>query len=255
MVYLASFKRRVKVGTCLRVKNYPRNTLKFVRVVKVQSNGFYWGKPISKEHYWKLQYSVGDSACLYDGKKYYEIFFISWQKARDCKVTEDSVEFLSTPFKCSDGSIIPSPFVDVPIGEPWLKLSIKEDGFRGSNLTAFKKKVQVGTTLKIENFARKTSQTVKVVRVQTNGFYWGEVIDKTSYLNLMSATGGKGCLYDGKDYYKVSFIPWGARKSCKVTDSSVTYLCDSDAMMANKDRQVPYKGYPYLKPWLKLTLV
>ena len=255
MASLASFKRRVKVGTCLKIENYPRNTLKVVRVVKVQSNGFYWGNPISKEHYWKLQYSVGDSACLYDGTKYYQIFFISWQKARDCKVTEDSVEFLSVPFKFSDGSITPSPFVDVPIGKPWLKLTIRENGFSSPNLTSFKKKVQVGTTLKIEDFARKTSQTVKVVKVQTNGFYWGEVIDKISYLNLMSATDGKGCLYDGNNYYKSSSIPWGARKSCNVTDSSVTYLCSPDAMMANRESQVPYKGYPFLKPWLKLTIL
>lgn len=252
---LASFKKKVVVGTALKIENFGQNTIKVVKVVKVQSNGFYWGKPISKTHYWKLMYSLNGGACLYDGKKYYEIFFISWQKAKDCIVTESSVSFLGTPYKTSSGEVIPSPFVDISIGEPWLKLTIREDGFRSPNLTSFKKKVQVGTALKIENFARKTSQTVKVVRVQTNGFYWGEVIDKTGYLNLMSVTGGKGCYYDGKYYYKVSFIPWGARKSCNITDSSVTYLCDPEAMMANKERQVPYKGYPYLKPWLKLSLV
>ena len=130
MASLASFKRKVVVGTAIKIQNFGLDTIKIVKVVKVQSNGFYWGKPISKEHYWKLQYSVGDSACLYDGTKYYQIFFISWLKASDCKVTEDSVEFLSTPFNSSDGSIIPFPFVYIPIGEPWLKLTIIENGLR-----------------------------------------------------------------------------------------------------------------------------
>lgn len=126
MASLASFKRRIKVGTCLKIENYSRNTLKVVRVVKVQSNGFYWGKPISKTHYWKLIYSLNDDACLYDGKKYYEVFFISWQKARDCIITESSVSFLSTPYKTSSGEVFPSPFVEIPIGKPWLKLSLIE---------------------------------------------------------------------------------------------------------------------------------
>lgn len=124
-----------------------------------------------------------------------------------------------------------------------------------ASLASFKRKVVVGTALKIENFGQNTIKVVKVVKVQTNGFYWGEVIDKEQYLRVMSATGGKFGYYDGKDYYQISFIPWGARKSCKVTESSVTYLCSPDAMMANRERQVPYKGYPYLKPWLKLTIV
>ena len=255
MASLASFKRKVVVGTAIKIQNFGRDTIKVVKVVKVQNNGFYWGKSISKTHYWKLMYSSNEGACLYDGKKYYEIFFISWQKAKDCIVTESSVSFLSTPYKTSSGEVIPSPFVDIPIGKPWLKLTIRENGFRGANLTQFKKKVQIGTTLKIENFARKTSQTVKVVKVQTNGFYWGEVIDKKQYLRVMSETGGKFCYYDGKDYYQAYFIPWGARKSCSLTDSSVTYLCNPDAAMANRDRQEPYKGYPYLEPWLKLSIV
>lgn len=139
MASLASFKRKVVVGTALKIENFGQNTIKVVKVVKVQSSGFYWGKPISREHYWKLQYSVGDSACLYDGKKYYQIFFISWQKAKDCIVTESSVSFLSTPYKTSSDEVIPSPFVEIPIGNPWLKLTIRENGFRGSTLTQFKK--------------------------------------------------------------------------------------------------------------------
>ena len=126
MASLASFKRKVVVGTALKIENFGQNTIKIVKVVKVQNNGFYWGKPISKTHYWKLMYSLNGGACLYDGKKYYEIFFISQQKARECIVTESSVSFLSTPYKTSSGDVIPSPFVEVTIGKPWLKLSIVE---------------------------------------------------------------------------------------------------------------------------------
>lgn len=132
---LSSFKERIKVNTHLKVKNYGKGRDYSGVVYSVNKTYFTVAREVSKKFYdeWSPQLRVGsfiviDDKQLVSSPKYFALSRIYWQPARYSRVlNNDIIEFLSYPETLSNGREVAAPFINIPIGQPWLSV-VRLDG-------------------------------------------------------------------------------------------------------------------------------
>lgn len=128
MLSLASIKRDLRVGTRVELENFGKGINRVGIVVKVQTNGFYVGFPITREQYYDSLYGGEHTRNLQaSGGNYYRVSFVEWQLARDTKVEGDTVTFLTYEVSLSGGGSTVFPFPHLGLGSPWLILRLSTD--------------------------------------------------------------------------------------------------------------------------------
>lgn len=127
MESFASFKRRLNVGTVVRVTNFGATGVPEMRtIVKLQSNGFWTARPLSlypataQQHY---RSSRKDSIVLLNGIEHIKVFF-EYPKASTVRVYENILDCLSYKETLSHGEVVNAPFNNIPAGNVWLRLEL-----------------------------------------------------------------------------------------------------------------------------------
>lgn len=129
---LASFKEMIHVNTHLDIKNYGKGRDYHGVVYSVNKTYFTVARKVTKEYYdeWspklrKGSFVVIDDKQLVSSPKYFALSRIYWQPARHSRVVNNTtLEFLSYPEKLSSGRVVPAPFNNIPIGQPWMTITI-----------------------------------------------------------------------------------------------------------------------------------
>ena len=129
---LASFKEMIHVNTHLDIKNYGKGRDYHGVVYSVNKTYFTVARKVTKEYYdeWspklrKGSFVVIDDKQLVSSPKYFALSRIYWQPARHSRVIDDTtLEFFSYPEKLSSGRVVPAPFNNIPIGQPWMTITI-----------------------------------------------------------------------------------------------------------------------------------
>lgn len=129
---LSSFKETIQVNTHLNIKNYGKGRDYSGVVYSVNKTYFTVAREVSKKFYdeWSPQLRVGsfiviDDKQLVSSPKYFALSRIYWQPARHSRVVSNTtLEFLSYPEKLSSGRVVPAPFNNVPIGQPWMTITV-----------------------------------------------------------------------------------------------------------------------------------
>ena len=129
---LASFKEMIHVNTHLDIKNYGKGRDYPGVVYSVNKTYFTVARKVTKEYYdeWspklrKGSFVVIDDKQLVSSPKYFALSRIYWQPARHSRVVNNTtLEFLSYPEKLSSGRVVPAPFNNIPIGQPWMTITI-----------------------------------------------------------------------------------------------------------------------------------
>lgn len=137
---LASFKETIKVNTHLDIRNYGKGSNYSGVVYSVNKTYFTVEREVSKEYYdeWKPKLRKGSFVAIdiaddpeldyYSHTpvwKYFALSRINWQPAKNSRVVGDmTLEFLSYPEKLSSGRVVPAPFNNIPIGQPWMTITI-----------------------------------------------------------------------------------------------------------------------------------
>lgn len=128
MVSLASIKRDLRVGTKVELNNLGKGINRVGIVVKVQTNGFYVGFPVTKEQYYDSLYGGAHPRNFQaSGGNYYRVSFVEWQLARDTRIEDDTVTFLNYEVSLSGGGSAVFPFSHLGLGSPWLILHLSTD--------------------------------------------------------------------------------------------------------------------------------
>ena len=128
MVSLASIKRNLRVGTKVELNNLGKGINRVGIVVKVQTNGFYVGFPVTKEQYRDSLYGGAHPRnFIIEGGNYYRVSFVEWQLARDTQIEGNTVTFLNYEVSLSGGSSTVFPFSHLGLGSPWLILHLNTD--------------------------------------------------------------------------------------------------------------------------------
>lgn len=128
MLSLSSLKRDLRVGTKVELNNRGKGTSRVGIIVKVQTNGFYVGFPITKEQYYDSLYGGAHPRNFQasDGN-YYRVSFVEWQLARDTQIGGNTVTFLNYKVSLSGGGSTVFPFPHLGLGSPWLILRLSTD--------------------------------------------------------------------------------------------------------------------------------
>lgn len=129
---LSSFKETIQVNTHLNIKNYGKGRDYSGVVYSVNKTYFTVAREVSKKFYdeWSPQLRAGsfiviDDKQLVSSPKYFALSRIYWQPARHSRVVNNAtLEFLSYPEKLSSGTVLPAPFNNIPIGQPWMSLTV-----------------------------------------------------------------------------------------------------------------------------------
>lgn len=129
---LSSFKETIQVNTHLNIKNYGKGRDYSGVVYSVNKTYFTVAREVSKKFYdeWSPQLRAGsfiviDDKQLVSSPKYFALSRIYWQPARHSRVVSDTtLEFLSYPEKLSSGQVLPAPFNNIPIGQPWMTITL-----------------------------------------------------------------------------------------------------------------------------------
>lgn len=129
---LSSFKETIQVNTHLNIKNYGKGRDYSGVVYSVNKTYFTVAREVSKKFYdeWSPQLRAGsfiviDDKQLVSSPKYFALSRIYWQPARYSRVLSDTtLEFLSYPEKLSSGQVLPAPFNNIPIGQPWMTITL-----------------------------------------------------------------------------------------------------------------------------------
>lgn len=128
---LSSFKETIQVNTHLSIKNYGKGRDYSGVVYSVNKTYFTVAREVSKKFYdeWSPQFRAGsfiviDDKQLVSSPKYFALSRIYWQPARHSKVVSNTtLEFLSYPENLSSGQVLPAPFNNIPIGQPWMTIT------------------------------------------------------------------------------------------------------------------------------------
>lgn len=128
MVYLASIKRNIRVGTKVELNNLGKGINRVGIVTKVQTNGFYVGFPVTEDQYYDSLYGgVHRRNFQVKGGNYFRVSFVEWQLSRDTIIDGNTVTFLNYEVILSSGRHAVFPFPRLGLGSPWLILHIGTD--------------------------------------------------------------------------------------------------------------------------------
>jgi hypothetical protein len=137
---LASFKERIHVNTHLDIKNYGKGRDYLGVVYSVNKTYFTVARTVTKEYYdeWSPKLRKGSFVAIDIADdpeidnyphtpvwKYFALSRIYWQPARHSRVIDDTtLEFLSYPEKLSSGRVVPAPFNNILVGQPWMTITL-----------------------------------------------------------------------------------------------------------------------------------